>query len=56
MILHPKSFPPLPKAIRAATCVWRQLAPSSDVLVSEGLNFLKTLERRYYGASAGAAR
>jgi D-psicose/D-tagatose/L-ribulose 3-epimerase len=49
-----ESFESPSKAMRAATCIWRQLAPSSDVLVSEGLAFLKELERRHYGRVAGA--
>ncbi|HUZ85522.1 MAG TPA: sugar phosphate isomerase/epimerase family protein [Candidatus Baltobacterales bacterium] len=46
-----ESFESMSEAMRAATCIWRQLAPSSDVLVTEGLAFLKELERRHYGAA-----
>jgi hypothetical protein len=29
--------------MRGATCIWRDLAPSSDELVREGLTYLKGL-------------
>ncbi len=35
-------------AMRAATCIWRKLAPSSDQLLTEGLKYLKSLEKKYY--------
>jgi D-psicose/D-tagatose/L-ribulose 3-epimerase len=41
-----ESFVGISGAMRAATCVWRDLAPSSDMLVSEGLAYLKDLEGR----------
>jgi D-psicose/D-tagatose/L-ribulose 3-epimerase len=41
-----ESFVDIAEAMRAATCIWRELAPSSDVLVSEGLAFLKGLEAK----------
>jgi D-psicose/D-tagatose/L-ribulose 3-epimerase len=44
-----ESFAEVSDAMRGATCIWRDLAPSSDVLVREGLAYLKGLE-------AGAAR
>jgi hypothetical protein len=31
-------------AMRSATCIWRDLAPSSDVVVREGLAYLQGLE------------
>ena len=40
-----ESFAEVSDAMRGATCIWRDLAPSSDELVSEGLAFLKGLER-----------
>jgi D-psicose/D-tagatose/L-ribulose 3-epimerase len=43
-----ESFAEMSDAMRGATCVWRDLAPSSDELVREGLAHLKGLE-----ASAG---
>jgi D-psicose/D-tagatose/L-ribulose 3-epimerase len=43
-----ESFSEVSDAMRAATCIWRQLAPSSDVLLAEGLKYLKGLERKYY--------
>ncbi|HEX3050412.1 MAG TPA: sugar phosphate isomerase/epimerase family protein [Aggregatilineaceae bacterium] len=39
-----ESFIESSEAMRAATCVWRQIAPSSDYLLSEGLKYLKGLE------------
>jgi D-psicose/D-tagatose/L-ribulose 3-epimerase len=39
-----ESFAEVSEAMRGATCVWRDLAPSSDVLVAEGLAYLKGLE------------
>jgi D-psicose/D-tagatose/L-ribulose 3-epimerase len=41
-----ESFAEVSDAMRAATCTWRDLAPSSDALVQEGLAYLKELERR----------
>ena len=43
-----ESFSEVSDAMRAATCIWRQLAPSSDVLLTEGLKYLKELEKKYY--------
>jgi D-psicose/D-tagatose/L-ribulose 3-epimerase len=40
-----ESFAEVSDAMRGATCVWRDLAPSSDELVREGLDYLKGLER-----------
>ena len=45
-----ESFAEMSDAMRGATCIWRDLAPSSDVLVREGLAYLKGLE------AAAAAR
>ncbi|RDI75809.1 Sugar phosphate isomerase/epimerase [Gaiella occulta] len=42
-----ESFVDIAEAMRAATYVWRQLAPDSDTLVSEGLAYLKGLEAKY---------
>ena len=39
-----ESFAEVSDAMRGATCVWRDLAPSSDTLVREGLAYLKGLE------------
>jgi D-psicose/D-tagatose/L-ribulose 3-epimerase len=38
-----ESFAEVSNAMRGATCIWRDLAPSSDDLVREGLAFLKGL-------------
>jgi D-psicose/D-tagatose/L-ribulose 3-epimerase len=40
-----ESFAEVSDAMRGATCIWRDLAPSSDVLVREGLSYLKDLHR-----------
>jgi D-psicose/D-tagatose/L-ribulose 3-epimerase len=40
-----ESFAEVSEAMRGATCVWRDLAPSSDELVREGLAYLKGLDR-----------
>jgi len=39
-----ESFAEVSDAMRGATCIWRDLAPSSDELVREGLAYLKGLE------------
>ena len=39
-----ESFIDVSDAMREATCVWRDMAPSSDVLVGEGLAYLRGLE------------
>jgi D-psicose/D-tagatose/L-ribulose 3-epimerase len=46
-----ESFAETSDAMRGATCIWRDLAPSSDVLVREGLAYLKGLEREGADAS-----
>jgi D-psicose/D-tagatose/L-ribulose 3-epimerase len=38
-----ESFAEVSDAMRGATCIWRDLAPSSDELVREGLAYLKQL-------------
>lgn len=38
-----ESFAEVSNAMRGATCIWRDLAPSSDELVREGLAYLKGL-------------
>jgi len=43
-----ESFAETSDAMRAATCIWRPLAPSSDYLLTEGLKYLKGLEAKYY--------
>jgi hypothetical protein len=37
-------------SMRAATCMWRKLAESSDMLLRDGLAYLKSLEKEYYKA------
>lgn len=43
-----ETFPEISAAMTPATCTWRDVAPSSDVLVSEGLRFLKRTAAKYY--------
>lgn len=43
-----ESFIDVSDAMRAATCVWRPMASSSDALLTDGLNYLKSLEDKYY--------
>ena len=45
-----ESFIEVSDAMRDATCVWRQIADSSDALLSDGLRYLKDLEERAYAA------
>ena len=33
----------------AATCIWREIAESSDQLLGDGLEYLRGLEAKYYG-------
>jgi D-psicose/D-tagatose/L-ribulose 3-epimerase len=42
-----ESFTPEIKSIAATTAIWRQLAPSAETLASEGLKFLKSMEKKY---------
>jgi len=42
-----ESFTQEIKSVAASTAIWRQLAPSADALASEGLKFLKSMEKRY---------
>ena len=44
-----ESFAEVSEAMRAATCIWRKLAPSSDHLLSEGLAYLRALEAEEMG-------
>lgn len=46
-----ESFIEVADSMRAATCVWRKMASSSDELLTQGLAFLKKLERNVYGAT-----
>ena len=43
-----ESFAETSDAMRAATCIWRKMVDSSDDLLSEGLHYLKSLEKKYY--------
>jgi D-psicose/D-tagatose/L-ribulose 3-epimerase len=43
-----ESFIEVSDAMRAATCVWRPMASSSDALLTDGLKYLKGLEDKYY--------
>jgi D-psicose/D-tagatose/L-ribulose 3-epimerase len=51
-----ESFSEVSGAMAAATCIWRKLSTSSDELLSEGLQFLKDLEIKYYHRTAKAAQ
>jgi D-psicose/D-tagatose/L-ribulose 3-epimerase len=42
-----ESFTPEIKSIAATTAIWRQIAPSADALASEGLKFLKSMQKKY---------
>ncbi len=42
-----ESFVDVSKAMIPATCVWRDLAPSGDILVQEGLKFIKKMMKKY---------
>jgi D-psicose/D-tagatose/L-ribulose 3-epimerase len=44
-----ESFCQVSPSMAAATCIWRELAPSSDQLLTDGLKFLKGLEREHKG-------
>jgi D-psicose/D-tagatose/L-ribulose 3-epimerase len=46
-----ESFAEMSDAMRGATCIWRDLAPSSDVLVREGLAHLKGVQSDGAGRS-----
>jgi D-psicose/D-tagatose/L-ribulose 3-epimerase len=41
-----EAFIDISDAMRGATCVWRDMAPSSDALVGDGLRYLRELEER----------
>ena len=48
-----ESFCQVSDAMRAATCMWRPLAPSSDYLLTHGLAYLRDLEKRvFHGATS----
>lgn len=47
-----ESFAEMSPAMRNATCVWRDLAPSSDALVRDGLAYLRGVERETAPAPA----
>jgi len=42
-----ESFTPEIKSVAATTAIWRQLAPSAEALASDGLKFLKSMEKKY---------
>ncbi len=45
-----ESFVEVSDNMREATCIWRDLAPSGDVLVSEGAKFIRSLVDKYFSA------
>ena len=42
-----ESFTPDIKSVAASTAIWRQIAPSADAIASDGLKFLKSMQRKY---------
>jgi D-psicose/D-tagatose/L-ribulose 3-epimerase len=50
-----ESFVGISEAMRAATCIWRSLAPDSDTLVREGIAYLKGREEAHFSAVAETA-
>ncbi len=42
-----ESFTPAVKEIAAATCIWRDIAPSAESLAADGLAFLKKMAAQY---------
>lgn len=42
-----ESFTPEIKSVAASTAIWRQVAPSADVIASKGLKFLKSIQKKY---------
>lgn len=42
-----ESFVPDMKEMTAMTAIWRQIAPSADAIASDGLRFLKEMEKKY---------
>jgi len=42
-----ESFVPDMKEMAAMTAIWRQIAPSADVIASDGLKFLKEMENKH---------
>jgi len=42
-----ESFVPDMKEMAAMTAIWRQIAPSADAIASDGLKFLKEMEKKY---------
>ena len=46
-----ESFTPDIKSVAASTAIWRQVAPSADVIASDGLKFLKSMWQQYADVS-----
>jgi len=44
-----ESFTPEMEEIAASTAIWRKVAPSADAIASEGLKFLKSKAKEYFG-------
>lgn len=42
-----ESFTPDIKSVAASTAIWRQVAPSADAIASDGLKFLKSMQKKY---------
>jgi D-psicose/D-tagatose/L-ribulose 3-epimerase len=43
-----ESFTPEIRSVAASTAIWRQIAPSADAIASEGLKFLKSMQRKRF--------
>lgn len=46
-----ESFTPDIKSVAASTAIWRQVAPSADVIASDGLKFLKSMWQEHADVS-----
>ena len=42
-----ESFTPEIKSVAASTAIWRKVAPSADAIASDGLKFLKAMQKKY---------
>jgi len=42
-----ESFTPDIRSVAASTAIWRKVAPSADAIASDGLKYLKSMQRKY---------
>jgi D-psicose/D-tagatose/L-ribulose 3-epimerase len=47
-VLGLESYLEIADAMRPATCIWRKLAPSTEYLLTTGLEYFKILEQKHY--------